>query len=54
MSGDLEKARAYGARAIEADPVFSTVSRTKDIAPIGRAQDLARFEEALRLAGLPE
>ena len=54
MSGDLEKARAYGARAIEADPVFSTVSRTKDIAPIGRAQDLARFEKALRLAGLPE
>jgi tetratricopeptide (TPR) repeat protein len=54
MSGDLAKARAYGARAIEADPVFSTLSKTKDSVPLRRPQDLAKFEEALRLAGLPE
>jgi adenylate cyclase len=53
MSGDLAKARAYGARAIEVDPVFSTLSRIKDFAPF-RPQDLIKFEEALRLAGLPE
>jgi hypothetical protein len=34
MSGDLAKARAYGARAIEADPAFSTASRTKDLVMI--------------------
>jgi len=54
MSGDLAKARAYGARAIEVDPVFSTLSRIKDLAPFRRPQDLTKFEEALRLAGLPE
>jgi tetratricopeptide (TPR) repeat protein len=54
MSGDLAKARAYGARAIEADPVFSTLSKIKDFAPFRRPQDLTKFEEALRLAGLPE
>jgi adenylate cyclase len=54
MSGDLAKARAYGARAIEADPVFSTLSRIKDFYPFRRPQDLTKFEEALRLAGLPE
>jgi hypothetical protein len=40
-------------RLREIDPAFR-VSHLKDLIPFRRPADLARFEEGLRKAGLPE
>lgn len=51
--GRSEEARRTVARLLEADPAMS-ISKLKSFAPGSRPEDLARYEEGLRQAGLPE
>jgi TolB-like protein len=53
MAGRLEQAHEAMARLRQVNPALR-VSTLKDLAPFRRAEDLSRFEEALRQAGLPE
>ena len=48
--GDAEKAIA---RVRELDPALR-LSNLDNLIPIGRPEDFAKWEEGLRLAGLPE
>jgi tetratricopeptide (TPR) repeat protein len=52
-SGQLERARKAAKRLLEIDPSFR-VSRLTDHVPLRRRDDLARYAEGLRRAGLPE
>lgn len=52
-SGQLERAQKAGKRILEIDPAFR-VSRLTEHVPLRRTDDLARYAEGLRLAGLPE
>jgi TolB-like protein/class 3 adenylate cyclase/Tfp pilus assembly protein PilF len=52
-SGQLERARKAAKRMLEIDPAFR-VSRLSDHVPLQRPDDLARYAEGLRRAGLPE
>ena len=55
MAGRLEEAQKAAARARDIDPTLHRrVSDLKDMMPLRRPEDLARFEEGLRKAGLPE
>jgi hypothetical protein len=49
----MDKARQAMQRVRTLDPSLR-VSNLKDWLPIHRPEDLARFADALRLAGLPE
>ncbi|AWY39884.1 CadC-family transcriptional regulator [Pseudomonas putida] len=53
LSGDMGKAAQAMQRLRELDPGLR-IARLKDWLPIQRPEDLARFSEGLRLAGLPE
>jgi TolB-like protein/Tfp pilus assembly protein PilF len=53
LAGRVDRAQKAMARLREIDPAFR-VSDVKDLAPFARPKDLARFEEGLRKAGLPE
>jgi TolB-like protein/class 3 adenylate cyclase/tetratricopeptide (TPR) repeat protein len=53
MSGRLSEGQAAMVRVRQLDPAFR-VADVKGVTPLRRAEDLARYEEALRLAGLPE
>lgn len=53
LSGRMDKAKQAMQRLHELDPSLR-VSNLKDWLPIQRSEDLARFAEGLRLAGLPE
>jgi TolB-like protein len=53
MAGHLDEARAAIARVREFTPAFR-MSDVKTIAPYRRPEDLERYEEALRKAGLPD
>lgn len=53
LSGRMDKAAQAMQRLHELDPALR-ISRLKDWLPIQRPEDLARFSEGLRLAGLPE
>lgn len=53
LSGQLEEARSLAVRLTHLDPALH-VSHIKRLIPIRRPDDLARLEEGLRLAGLPE
>lgn len=53
LSGDMDKAAQAMQRLRELDPGLR-IARLKDWLPIQRPEDLARFIEGLRLAGLPE
>jgi TolB-like protein len=53
LAGRLETAQKTIRRLSEADPAFR-VSNLRNFAPLRRAEDLARFEDGLRKAGLPE
>jgi hypothetical protein len=54
LAGRLEQAQKALARLRELDPALC-VSNLKDrLGPYRRAEDLARYEEGLRKAGLPE
>jgi len=52
-SGQLERAQKAAKRMLEIDPAFR-VSRLADHVPLRRPDDLARYAEGLRHAGLPE
>jgi adenylate cyclase len=52
-AGRLEAARAAVARLMDLNPALR-VSHIKKLIPMRRPADLARLEEGLRLAGLPE
>lgn len=53
LSGRMDKAKLAMQRLHELDPALR-VSNLKDWLPIQRPEDLARFADGLRLAGLPE
>ena len=53
LAGKLEEARDTAVRLMQLDPALR-VSKIKGMIPIRRPDDLARLEEGLRLAGLPE
>jgi TolB-like protein len=53
LSGRMDKATLAMQRLHELDPSLR-ISNLKDWLPIQRADDLARFADGLRLAGLPE
>jgi hypothetical protein len=53
MAGRLEQAHKAIARLRQVNPALR-VSTLKNLAPYRHAEDLSRFEEALRQAGLPE
>ncbi len=53
LSGRMDKAKQAMQRLHEMDPSLR-VSNLKDWLPIQRPEDLARFADGLRLAGLPE
>jgi TolB-like protein/class 3 adenylate cyclase/tetratricopeptide (TPR) repeat protein len=52
-SGQLERAQKAAKRMLEIDPAFRVSSLT-DHVPLRRPDDLARYAEGLRRAGLPE
>ncbi|MDE2063505.1 MAG: adenylate/guanylate cyclase domain-containing protein [Bradyrhizobium sp.] len=52
-SDQPERARKAAKRMLEIDPAFS-ISRLADHVPLRRPDDLARYAEGLRRAGLPE
>jgi tetratricopeptide (TPR) repeat protein len=52
-AGNLNEARAAIARMRELNPAFR-VSNIKDVLIFGRSEDLAAYEDALRVAGLPD
>jgi TolB-like protein/class 3 adenylate cyclase/Tfp pilus assembly protein PilF len=52
-SGQMERAQKAAKRMLEIDPAFR-VSRLADHVPLRRPDDLARYAEGLRRAGLPE
>jgi TolB-like protein/DNA-binding SARP family transcriptional activator len=53
LGGQLAKASMAVARLCELDPTLR-MSNLKDLFPIQRAEDFARWEEGMRKAGLPE
>ena len=53
LAGRIEKAQQISARLRQVDPGFC-VSRRKDYFPFRRPEDLARYQDGLRKAGLPE
>jgi TolB-like protein len=53
LAGRLQQARKAIGCLREVDPALR-VSSLRDVAPLRRPEDLARFEEGLRKAGLPE
>jgi adenylate cyclase len=53
LGGRLEKAQEAMARLRQLDPAFR-VSNLTDRVPLRRPEDIAKFAEALRKAGLPE
>jgi TolB-like protein/class 3 adenylate cyclase/tetratricopeptide (TPR) repeat protein len=53
MAGRPEQAHKAMARLLQLNPTLR-VSNIKDVAPVRRSEDLSRYEEGLRRAGLPE
>jgi hypothetical protein len=53
LVGRTEKAQKIAARVPQLDPGFR-VSSVKDFFPFRRPEGLARYEDGLRKAGLPE
>jgi TolB-like protein/Tfp pilus assembly protein PilF len=53
LAGRVEKAQQISARLRQLDPGFR-VSRPRDYFPFRHPKDLARYEDGLRKAGLPE
>jgi len=53
MAGNLNEARTAMARMRELNPAFR-ISNIKDVLIFGRSEDLAGYEDVLRMAGLPD
>jgi tetratricopeptide (TPR) repeat protein len=54
LAGRLEKAQKLMARLRQLDPALCISNLADVIPPLRRPEDLARYEEGLRKAGLPE
>jgi tetratricopeptide (TPR) repeat protein len=52
-AGKLDEARAAIARMRELNPAFR-IANIRDVMTLRRPEDLAAYEDALRIAGLPE
>jgi predicted Zn-dependent protease len=53
LAGRMKEAQEAMARLRQIDPLLR-VSNLKDMTPLRRPQDRARYEEGMRKAGLPE
>ena len=53
LAGHLDRAQKAMARLRMLDPAFR-ISEVKDFVRFGRPEDYARFEDGLRIAGLPD
>jgi TolB-like protein len=53
LAGRIEQARKAVARLRQIDPTLR-VSNLKDLTPLQRPEDIAKYNEGMRLAGLPE
>ena len=53
LAGHLEKAAQAVSRMLQIDPSLR-ISKIKELFPLRRSNDLAKYEEGLRKAGLPE
>jgi adenylate cyclase len=53
LAGRLDQAQKAMARLRQIDPTLR-VSDLKHVLPFRRSEDIARYEEGLRKAGLPE
>jgi tetratricopeptide (TPR) repeat protein len=53
LAGRLDEARKHMARVRELDPALC-ISNLKDLLPLRRVEDFAKWADALRKAGLPE
>jgi adenylate cyclase len=53
LAGRIEQAQKMMTRLRQIDPMLR-VSNLKDLTPLRRPEDLVRFAEGLRKAGLPE
>ena len=53
LAGHLDTARTWIARLRELDPEFCVSDFKKKLRPLRRPEDLARYEDGLRKAGLP-
>jgi TolB-like protein/class 3 adenylate cyclase len=54
MAGRLEQAHEALVRLRHGDPTFRVSSLQNALGPYGRAEDVSRYQEGLRRAGLPE
>jgi TolB-like protein len=54
LAGRLEKAQKLMARVRQLDPAWCISNLADTLMPLRRPEDLARYEEGLRKAGLPE
>lgn len=52
-AGQTEHAHRMVARLLQVDPAFR-ISKLKQLTPLQRAQDIDRYEQGMRKAGLPE
>lgn len=50
--GQIERAQRMVGRLLEVDPAFA-ISKLRQLTPLQRSQDIARYEEGMRIAGLP-
>ena len=53
LAGQIESAHKTMARLRDIDPALR-ISNLQELTPLQRAQDVARYAEGLRKAGLPE
>ena len=53
FAGDIEEARRIGQRLLQIDPTL-TLSRARTFSAFRRPEDLSKWIEGIRLAGLPE
>ena len=53
LAGHQEKAAQAASRMLQIDPSLR-ISKIKELFPLRRPNDLAKYEEGLRKAGLPE
>jgi TolB-like protein/tetratricopeptide (TPR) repeat protein len=53
LAGQVEQAQKMVERLLRVNPTFR-ISKLKDLTPLQRPQDIARYQEGMRKAGLPE
>jgi tetratricopeptide (TPR) repeat protein len=53
LAGQVEQAQKMIGRLLQVNPTFR-ISKLKDLTPLQRPQDIARYQHGMRKAGLPE